>query len=62
MLAAALVATLSTLPWDGQGCGDALSRWHEYIALLLTVQGIFTGLATLVWLLVASATVPRASK
>ncbi len=54
VLAAALVATLSTLPWDGQGCGDVLSRWHEYIAFLLTVQGIFTGLATLVWLLVAS--------
>nr|CRL76721.1 hypothetical protein CPGR_04581 [Mycolicibacterium komanii] len=54
VLAAALVATLSTLPWDGQGCGDVLSRWHEYIAFLLTVQAIFTGLATLVWLLVAS--------
>lgn len=33
---------------------DVLSRWHEYIAFLLTVQAIFTGLATLVWLLVAS--------
>ena len=54
VLAAGLVATLSTLPWDGQGCGDVLSRWHEYIAFLLTVQGIFTGLATLVWLLVSS--------
>ena len=28
VLAAGLVAALSTLPWDGQGCGDVLSRWH----------------------------------
>ena len=53
-LAAGLVGALSTLPWDGKGCGDVLARWHEYIAFLLAVQGIFTGLATLVWLLVAS--------
>jgi hypothetical protein len=54
VLAAGLVGSLSTLPWDGQGCGDVLSRSHEYIAFLLAVQGVFTGLATLVWLLVAS--------
>lgn len=54
VLAAGLVGVLSTLPWDGQGCGDVLSRWHEYIAFLLAVQGVFTGLATLVWLLVSS--------
>ena len=51
---AGLVGVLSTLPWDGQGCGDVLSRWHEYIAFLLAVQAVFTGLATLVWLLVSS--------
>lgn len=45
---------LSTLRWDGQGCSDVLSSWHEYVAFLLAVQGIFTGLAMLVWLLVAS--------
>lgn len=54
VLAAGLVGALSTLPWDGQGCGDVLSRWHEYFAFLLAVQAVFTGLATLVWLLVAS--------
>jgi hypothetical protein len=54
VLAAGLVGSLSTLPWDGQGCGDVLSRSHEYIAFLLAVQAVFTGLATLVWLLVAS--------
>jgi len=54
VLAAGLVGALSTLPWDGQGCGDVLARGHEYIAFLLAVQGVFTGLATLVWLLVAN--------
>ncbi|MDT5153559.1 MAG: hypothetical protein QOI01_5292 [Mycobacterium sp.] len=54
VLAAGLVGSLSTLPWDGQGCGDVLSRSHECIAFLLAVQAVFTGLATLVWLLVAS--------
>jgi hypothetical protein len=32
-----------------------LSRWHEYLAFLLAVQSVFTGLATLIWLLIASA-------
>jgi hypothetical protein len=54
VMAAGLVGALSTLPWDGQGCADVLSSWHEYLAFLFAVQGIFTGLATLVWLLVAS--------
>jgi len=54
VMAAGLVGALSTLPWDGQGCGDVLSSWHEYVAFLFAVQGVFTGLATLVWLLVAS--------
>jgi hypothetical protein len=54
VMAAGLVGALSTLPWDGQGCDDVLSSWHEYMAFLFAVQGIFTGLATLVWLLVAS--------
>ena len=55
VMAAGLVGALSTLPWDGQGCGDVLTSWHEYVAFLFAVQGIFTGLATLVWLLVSSA-------
>ena len=55
VMSAGLVGALSTLPWDGKGCGDVLSRWHEYIAFLLAVQAIFTGLATLIWLLVARA-------
>lgn len=54
VMVAGLVAALSTVPWDGQGCDDVLPSWHEYIAFLLAVQGVSTGLATLVWLLVAS--------
>jgi hypothetical protein len=54
VMAAGLVGALSTIPWDGQGCDDVLSSWHEYVAFLFAVQGIFTGLATLVWLLVSS--------
>ncbi|CAN5372026.1 hypothetical protein BH10ACT9_BH10ACT9_27240 [soil metagenome] len=37
ILAAGLVAPLSTLLWDGKGCGDVLSRGHEYIAFPLAV-------------------------
>jgi hypothetical protein len=55
VMAVGLVGALSTLPWDGQGCDDVLSSWHEYVAFLFAVQGIFTGLATLVWLLVSSS-------
>jgi hypothetical protein len=62
VMAAGLVGALSTLPWDGQGCGDVLSSWHEYVAFLFAVQGIFTGLATLVWLLVASTPDVAASR
>ena len=54
VMAVGLVGALSTLPWDGQGCDDVLSSWHEYLAFLFAVQGIFTGLVTLVWLLVSS--------
>jgi len=54
VMAVGLVGALSTLPWDGKGCDDVLSSWHEYVAFLFAVQGIFTGLATLVWLLVSS--------
>lgn len=54
VMAAGLIGALSTLPWDGKGCDDVLSSWHEYLAFLLSVQAIFTGLATLVWLLVSS--------
>ncbi|CAN5864917.1 hypothetical protein BH09ACT7_BH09ACT7_22660 [soil metagenome] len=54
VMSAGLVFALSTLPWDSEGCGDILSGWHEYLSFVLAMQGVFTGLATLVWLLIAS--------
>lgn len=49
-----LVMALSTLPWDGSGCGKVLGYWHEYLTFVVAIQGIVTGLATLVWLLVVN--------
>lgn len=49
-----LVGALSTLPWEGLGCGQVLSKWHEYIVFVLTLQGLFIGLATLVWQLLVA--------
>lgn len=54
IMSAGLVFALSTLPWDGEGCGDILTGWHEYLTFVLSVQGVFTGLVTVIWLLVAS--------
>lgn len=54
LMSAALVFAMSTLPYDGEGCYDVLTDWHEFLAFVISVQGIFVGLATLVWLLVAS--------
>ncbi len=49
-----LVGALSTLPWEGLGCGQVLSKWHEYIVFVLTLQGVFIGLTTLVWQLLVA--------
>lgn len=49
-----LVGALSTLPWEGVGCGQVLSKWHEYIVFVLTLQGVFMGLATLIWQLLVA--------
>jgi hypothetical protein len=49
-----LVLAVSTLPWKGSGCGKVLAYWHEYLTFVVSVQGVVTGLATLIWFLVAS--------
>lgn len=49
-----LALALSTMPWAGTGCGEVLGYWHEFLTFVITVQGVATGLATLVWLLVVS--------
>jgi hypothetical protein len=55
LMAIGLLLALSTLPWAGSGCGGVLGYWHEYLTFVVAVQGIATGLATLLWLLVVNA-------
>lgn len=54
LMAIGLLLAVSTLPWAGSGCGGVLGYWHEYLTFVVAVQGIATGLATLLWLLVVS--------
>ena len=61
VMAIGLLLAVSTLPWAGSGCGGVLGYWHEYLTFVVAVQGIATGLATLLWLLVVSAPDQRAS-
>jgi hypothetical protein len=61
MMSAGLVMALSTLPWAGTGCGGVLGYWHEFLTFVISVQGVATGLATLVWLLVVSSPDQRAT-
>jgi hypothetical protein len=42
------------LPWGGDECGEILEAWHEYLTFVVSLQAIFAGLATLVWLLVVT--------
>ena len=55
VMSVALLLGLSTLPWDGTGCGEVLARWHEYLAFEVSLQAVFTALATLVWVLFINA-------
>jgi hypothetical protein len=54
VMAIGLALAVSTLPWADTGCGGVLAYWHEYLTFVVSVQGVATGLATLMWLLVAS--------
>jgi hypothetical protein len=56
VMSVGLALALSTLPWAGTGCGGVLGYWHEFLTFVIAVQGVATGLATLVWLLVVSST------
>ena len=55
LMAIGLSLAVSTLPWADIGCGGVLGYWHEYLAFVVSVQAVATGLATLMWLLVTSA-------
>ena len=54
LMSIGLVCALSTLPWGGDECGEILEAWHEYLTFVVSLQAIFTGLATLMWLLVVT--------
>jgi hypothetical protein len=54
VMSVGLIMALSTLPWAGSGCGGVLGYWHEFLTFVVSVQGIATGLATLVWVLVTA--------
>jgi hypothetical protein len=54
LMSIGLVFALSTLPWGGDECGEILEAWHEYLTFVVSLQAIFTGVATLVWLLVVT--------
>jgi hypothetical protein len=54
LMAIGLSLAVSTLPWADTGCGGVLGYWHEYLTFIVGVQAVATGLATLLWLLVAS--------
>ena len=54
LMSISLSLAVSTLPWADTGCGGVLGYWHEYLTFVVSVQGVATGLATLMWLLVAS--------
>ena len=55
LMSISLSLAVSTLPWADTGCGGVLGYWHEYLTFVVSVQGVATGLATLIWLLVASS-------
>jgi hypothetical protein len=55
LLCIGLVFALSAVLKSGQGCGDVLTQWHEYLAFVVSVQSGVIGLATLVWLLVVNS-------
>ncbi|MGO4446226.1 hypothetical protein AB4Z42_23025 [Mycobacterium sp. 2YAF39] len=55
VMAIGLTMAVSTLPWADTGCGGVLGYWHEYLTFVVAVQGVVTGLATLLWLLVTSS-------
>lgn len=59
VMAIGLSLAVSTLPWADTGCGGVLGYWHEYLTFVVSVQGVATGLATLIWLLVAGTSDQR---
>ncbi|HZA12341.1 hypothetical protein [Mycobacterium sp.] len=55
LLCIGLVLALSAVVKSGNGCGNILTGWHEYLAFVVSVQASAIGLVTLVWLLVVNS-------
>lgn len=62
LMAMGLLLAVSTLPWADTGCGGVLGYWHEYLTFVVSVQGVATGLATLLWLLVSGTSDQRSAQ
>lgn len=60
VMSVGLVCALSTLPFMGKECGQIVSVWHEYLSFEISLQGVFTGLITLVWLLASASLLDEA--
>jgi hypothetical protein len=54
LMSIGLMGAVSTLPWRNDECGQILAGWHEYLTFVFSLQAIFTGLITLVWLLIVN--------
>lgn len=46
-----LVFAISTLPLGSDEWGAIPNAWHQYVAFVVSLQAVFTRLASLVWLL-----------
>ncbi len=58
LMSIGLMGAVSTLPWRNDECGQILAGWHEYLTFVFSLQAIFTGLVTLVWLLIVNVPNP----
>jgi hypothetical protein len=54
LMSIGLVFAVSTLPLGSDECGEIPNAWHEYLGFVVSLQAVFTGLASLVWLLVVN--------
>jgi hypothetical protein len=54
VMAAGLVFALSAAPWAAEQCGGVIHPWIEYLAFEISLQGMITALAMLVWVLVVN--------
>jgi hypothetical protein len=54
VISTGLVFALSAAPWASATCGKIIHPWLEYLAFEISMQGMITALAMLVWLLLVN--------